>query len=67
MKKNQNLEGLFINTYYGDDGVECNIACWILNGRFYNQIYDAKTDELHKIKRISGREYQSQYEYHYNL
>lgn len=63
----RNLEGYFINTYYDDDGVDFMIACWILNGRFYSRFYNAKTDETHKVKRISGREYQSQYEYHYNL
>ena len=63
----RNLEGYFINTYYDDDGVDFISACWILNGRFYNQFYNAKTDETYKIKRISGREYQNEYEYHYNL
>lgn len=61
------IDGYFINTYYDDNGVDFIEACWILNGRFYRQIYDAHTDETHKIKRISGREYQSAYEYRYNI
>lgn len=61
------IDGYFINTYYDDNGVDFMLACWILNGRFYQHFYDAKNDVLHKTRRISGAEYQRQYEYHYNI
>ena len=62
----RNITGYFINTYYNDNGVDFLTACWILNGRFYRRFFD-KTAGAGKVKRISGREYQSEYEYHYNI
>lgn len=65
--KKRNIDGYFINTYYDENGVDFMRACWILNGRYYSQYYDAKTDTTHKIKRISERNYISEYEYKNNL
>ena len=60
------IDGYFINTYYDENGVDFLTANWILNGRFYRRYFD-KTNGAGKIKRVSEREYISEYEYHYNI